>query len=139
MMPYRKPADGGLPGWQEELNAVHRTIHARVEHTLTRMKCWKILRDHRRAASKPADTVAEIAHPHNTALARRQNPVDPTKDQIPDSPSAANHRISHITGWIVTRSQAVRLPLLRDSRSSGKTTATAAVPTATTAPELDSP
>jgi hypothetical protein len=34
IMPYRKPADGSeLPEWQEELNAVHRSIRARVEHT----------------------------------------------------------------------------------------------------------
>lgn len=38
--------DSNPPGeWQEELNAVHRTIRARVEHTLARMKCWRTLPD----------------------------------------------------------------------------------------------
>jgi hypothetical protein len=68
-MPFRKPRDGGeLPEWKEEINAVHRTIRARVEHTLARMKCWKILRDYRRAASTLADVVSGIAHLHNIAL-----------------------------------------------------------------------
>jgi hypothetical protein len=34
-----------LPQWQEDLKAVHRHVRARVEHTLARMKEWKILRD----------------------------------------------------------------------------------------------
>jgi hypothetical protein len=69
IMPYRKPADGSeLPEWKEELNAVHRTVRARVEHTLARMKCWKILRDYRRAASTLADAVSGIAHLHNITL-----------------------------------------------------------------------
>jgi hypothetical protein len=32
------------------------------------MKCWKILRDHRRAASTPGDTASGIAHLHNIFL-----------------------------------------------------------------------
>jgi hypothetical protein len=68
-MPYRKPADGSeLPEWKEELNAIHREVRARVEHTLVRMKCWKILRGYRRAATTLDDAVAGIAHPHNIAL-----------------------------------------------------------------------
>ena len=46
IMPYRKPADGTLTDWQEDLNAIHRKVRARVEHALARMKCWKILRDY---------------------------------------------------------------------------------------------
>jgi hypothetical protein len=66
IMPYRKPRDGGdLPDWKEDLNAGHRKIRARVEHALTRMKCWKFLRDYRRAASTLNDTVSGIAHLHN--------------------------------------------------------------------------
>ncbi|MEV6903796.1 transposase family protein [Amycolatopsis sp. NPDC051372] len=70
IMPYRKPRDrSDLPGWQEDLNAGHRKIRARVEHALARMKCWKILRDYRRAASTLNDTVSGIAHLHNILLA----------------------------------------------------------------------
>ncbi|WP_142001588.1 transposase family protein [Amycolatopsis cihanbeyliensis] len=69
IMPYRKPGDGSdLPDWKEDLNAGHRTIRARVEHALARMKCWKILRDYRRAASTLNDTVSGIAHLHNIHL-----------------------------------------------------------------------
>jgi DDE superfamily endonuclease/Helix-turn-helix of DDE superfamily endonuclease len=70
IMPYRKPRDGSdLPNWKEDLNAGHRKIRARVEHALARMKCWKILRDYRRAASTLNDTVSAIAHLHNILLA----------------------------------------------------------------------
>jgi len=66
VMPFRKARDGTeLPGWQEDLNATHRKVRARVEHTLARMKCWKILRDYRRAASTLNDAVSGIAHLHN--------------------------------------------------------------------------
>ena len=69
IMPFRKPRDGSeLPEWKEELNSVHRTVRARVEHTLARMKCWKILWDYRRAASTLTDAVSGIAHLHNIAL-----------------------------------------------------------------------
>ena len=67
-MPFRKPRDDSdLPEWKEELNSVHRKVHARVEHTLARMKCWKIPRDYRRAASTLGDAVSGIAHLHNIA------------------------------------------------------------------------
>jgi hypothetical protein len=70
IMPFRKPRDGSdLPEWKEEWNAVHRTVRARVEHTLARMKCWKILRDYRRAAGTLGDAVSGSAHMHNIALA----------------------------------------------------------------------
>jgi hypothetical protein len=66
IMPFRKPRDGSdLPDWQEDLNATHRKIRARVEHTPARMKCWKILRDYRRAAHTLTDAVSGIAHLHN--------------------------------------------------------------------------
>jgi hypothetical protein len=69
IMPYRKPRDGSdLPDWKEDLNAGHRKVRARVEHALARMKCWKILRDYRRAASTLGDTVSGIAHLHNILL-----------------------------------------------------------------------
>ena len=46
VIPYRKPDDGSaLPQWKEDLNQVHRTVRAQLEHALTRLKTWKILRD----------------------------------------------------------------------------------------------
>ncbi|HKT05759.1 MAG TPA: transposase family protein, partial [Rugosimonospora sp.] len=63
VIPYRKAEGGGsLPQWQDDLNAVHRHVRARVEHTLARMKEFKILRDYRRAASTLTDTASGIAH-----------------------------------------------------------------------------
>jgi len=69
IIPYRKPDDGSaLPHWQEDLNAVHRSVRARVEHTLARMKEYKILRDYRRAAHTLTDTASGIAHLYNIIL-----------------------------------------------------------------------
>ena len=69
IMPYRKRSDGQpLSDWQDDLNATHRTIRARVEHGLAGMKCWKILRDYRRAAATLADTASGIAHLRNLTL-----------------------------------------------------------------------
>ena len=58
-----------LPQWKEDLNQVHRSVRARVEHTLARMKEWKILRDYRRAAHTLTDTASGIAHMYNLVLA----------------------------------------------------------------------
>ncbi|MFF0123370.1 transposase family protein [Micromonospora arida] len=69
MMPYRKPSDGNnLPDWKEALNVEHRTVRAGVEHALARMKCFKILRDYRRAARTLADATSGIANLHNIIL-----------------------------------------------------------------------
>ncbi len=69
IIPTAGPGDGTpLPAWQEDLNAVHRSVRARIEHTLARMKCWKILRDYRRKAHTLRDTAAGIAHLYNLAL-----------------------------------------------------------------------
>ncbi len=66
IMPYRKPRDGSpLPGWKQDLNAQHRTVRAQVEHALARMKCFKILRDYRRAAHTLGTTASGIANLHN--------------------------------------------------------------------------
>jgi hypothetical protein len=68
IIPYRQPRDGGeLPAWQEDLNATHRSVRARIEHTLAHMKVWKILRDYRRKAHTLYDTAAGVAYPHNLA------------------------------------------------------------------------
>jgi hypothetical protein len=69
IIPYRKPADGSpLPAWKERPNREHRMIRAWIEHTLARMKCWKILRDYRRAGHTLSHAVSEIAQLHNIAL-----------------------------------------------------------------------
>jgi hypothetical protein len=70
IIPYRKPADGSdLAQWKQDLNAEHRSVRARVEHALARMKEWKILRDYRRAAHTLTDTAAGIAHLYNIVIA----------------------------------------------------------------------
>jgi hypothetical protein len=49
IIPYRKPGKGKeLPGWKEDLNTVHKSIRARVEHALAHLKSWNILRNCRR-------------------------------------------------------------------------------------------
>ncbi|PPK71173.1 DDE superfamily endonuclease [Actinokineospora auranticolor] len=85
--PYRKPRDSGeLADWQEDLNTVHRSIRARAEHALARMKNWTILRDYRRAAHTLRDTASDIAHLHNLTLTG-----------WPRITRAANHKISYVT------------------------------------------
>jgi hypothetical protein len=69
VMPYRKPRDGTeLADWQEDLNATHRRVRARVEHALADMKTWKILRDYRRAAHTLAATASGIAFLRNLTI-----------------------------------------------------------------------
>ncbi|MEU1647638.1 transposase family protein [Micromonospora zamorensis] len=69
IIPYRKNRDGSpLPVWKQDLNAQHRTVRAQVEHTLARMKNWKILRDYRRAARTLTTAASGIANLHNIAL-----------------------------------------------------------------------
>ncbi|MFF7505349.1 transposase, partial [Streptomyces lavendulae] len=53
---------------QEEDNAEHRRVRARVEHTFARMKNWKILRDCRRRGDGLHHAVQAIATMHNLAL-----------------------------------------------------------------------
>ena len=70
IMPFRKPGgDATLLGWKTEVNIGHKRVRARVEHSLARLKCWKILRDYRRAASTLEHTTSAIANLHNIALA----------------------------------------------------------------------
>ncbi|GIJ81470.1 transposase family protein [Micromonospora phaseoli] len=69
IIPYRKNRDGSpLPAWKQDLNAQHRAVRAQVEHTLARMKNWKILRDYRRAARTLTAAASGIANLHNIAL-----------------------------------------------------------------------
>ncbi len=49
-------------------NKVHRKARARVEHALSRLKNWKILRDCRLKGSGVHQAILGIARLHNTAL-----------------------------------------------------------------------
>ena len=69
IMPLRKPGGNQqLPEWKTTMNTSHKRVRARVEHSLSRLKCWKILRDYRRAAATLQDTASGIANLHNIAL-----------------------------------------------------------------------
>jgi hypothetical protein len=80
-MPYCKPRDGSeLPGWQEDLNATHRNVRARVEHALAEMKTW-ILRDYRRP-----HTPSPTPRPASPISATSPSPADPPAiHAIPDN------------------------------------------------------
>ena len=70
LIPHRRqPGQAELPAWQEEHNASHRRVRARVEHVLARMKAWKILRDCRRRGAGVHLAALGIAHMHNLAWA----------------------------------------------------------------------
>ncbi|MFM9613014.1 transposase family protein [Streptomyces niveiscabiei] len=67
--PHRKrPRRALLPG-EEEDNAAHRKVRARVEHVIGRMKNYKILRDCRQRGDGLHHAVQAVAHMHNLALA----------------------------------------------------------------------
>ncbi|CAL9670964.1 IS5 family transposase IS112 [Streptomyces sp. enrichment culture] len=57
-----------LPG-EEEDNAAHRKVRARVEHVIGRMKNYKVLRDYRQRGDGLHHAVRAVAHMHNLALA----------------------------------------------------------------------
>lgn len=68
-VPHRKrPGRALLPG-EEDDNAKHRKVHARVEHVIGRMKNYKILRDYRQRGNGLHHAVQAVAHMHNLALA----------------------------------------------------------------------
>ncbi len=70
LIPHRRqPCQAKLPAWQEEHNASHRQVRARVEHVFARMKNWKILRDCRRRGNGVHTAALGIAHLHNLAWA----------------------------------------------------------------------
>jgi hypothetical protein len=67
--PHRKrPRRALLPG-EEADNAAHRTVRARVEHVIGRMKNSKILRDCRQHGDGLHHAVQAVAQMHNLALA----------------------------------------------------------------------
>ncbi|WUU02819.1 transposase family protein [Streptomyces pseudovenezuelae] len=68
VVPHRKrPGRALLPG-EEEDNAEHRKVRARVEHAFARMKHYKVLRDCRRRGNGLHHAVQAVAHMHNLAL-----------------------------------------------------------------------
>ena len=67
-IPHRKrPGRTLLPG-EEDDNAAHRKVRARVEHVIGRLKNYKILRDCRQHGDGLHHAVQAIAHMHNLAL-----------------------------------------------------------------------
>ncbi|XIE79455.1 transposase family protein [Streptomyces sp. SBR177] len=69
VVPHRKrPGRALLPG-EEEDNAEHRKVRARVEHAFARMKHYKILRDCRQRGHGLHHAVQAVAHMHNLAMA----------------------------------------------------------------------
>ncbi|MFF3420426.1 transposase [Streptomyces sp. NPDC002698] len=70
IVPHRKRAGRPLLRGQEEDNAEHRRVRARVEHTFARMKNWKILRDCRQKGDGLHHAVQAVATMHNLALTR---------------------------------------------------------------------
>ncbi|TXS51995.1 hypothetical protein EAO75_09275 [Streptomyces sp. uw30] len=54
---------------EEDDNAAHRKVRARVEHVIGRMKNYKILRDCRQRGDGLHHAVQAVAHMHNLALA----------------------------------------------------------------------
>jgi hypothetical protein len=69
IIPYRKPAKGiDLPVWKEDLNTVHKSIRARVEHALAHMKSWNILRNCRRKGQGVWYAIRGIAQMRNLVM-----------------------------------------------------------------------
>ena len=64
----KAPRAPPLPG-EEADNAEHRKVRARVEHTIARMKNYKILRDCRQRGDGLHHAVQAVAPMHNLALA----------------------------------------------------------------------
>jgi hypothetical protein len=69
IVPHRRRAGRPLLRGQEEDNAEHRRVRARVEHTFARMKTWKILRDCRQKGDGLHHAVQAVATMHNLARA----------------------------------------------------------------------
>lgn len=72
IVPHRRRAGRPLLRAQEEDNAEHRRVRARVEHTfarMKRMKDWKVLRDCRRQGDGLHRAVQAVATMHNLAMA----------------------------------------------------------------------
>ncbi|WP_181794251.1 transposase family protein [Streptomyces sp. WELS2] len=68
-VPHRKRPHHPLLPDEEEDNAAHRKVRARVEHVIGRMKNYKILHDCRQRGDGLHHAVQAVAHIHNLALA----------------------------------------------------------------------
>lgn len=69
LLPHRKRrGQMRLSPQQEAENTVHRRARARVEHALSRLKNWKILRDCRLKGNGVHQAMLGIARLHNLAL-----------------------------------------------------------------------
>ncbi|MGW7277464.1 transposase family protein [Streptomyces sp. NPDC054844] len=66
--PHRKHPGRPLLKGEEEDNAQHRMVRARVEHTLSPMKNYKILRDRRQRGDGLHHAVQAVTRMHNLAL-----------------------------------------------------------------------
>ncbi|MFE0824129.1 transposase family protein [Streptomyces sp. NPDC058847] len=69
IVPHRKRPGRPLLKGEEEDNLQHRKVRARVEHTFSRMKNYKILRDCRQRGDGLHHAVQAVARMHNLALA----------------------------------------------------------------------
>jgi hypothetical protein len=69
IVPRRKRPGRPLLKGEEEDNAEHRKVRARVEHVIGRLKNYKILRDCRQRGDGLRHAVQAIARMHNLALA----------------------------------------------------------------------
>jgi len=66
IIPYRTPTDGPpLPQWKEDLNTVHRSVHARVEHTLAHMKVGRSCATTAAPPNTLTETASGVAHLYN--------------------------------------------------------------------------
>jgi hypothetical protein len=68
-VPHRKRPGRALLKAEEDDNAEHRRVRARVEHVIGRLKNYKILRDCRQRGDGLHRAVQAVAHMHNLALA----------------------------------------------------------------------
>jgi hypothetical protein len=68
VIPHRRTKGKELSAWKEEHKCSHKRVRARVEHTLARMKGWKILRDCRLKGDGIHYAMLGIARLHNLAL-----------------------------------------------------------------------
>ncbi|MFF5538080.1 transposase family protein [Streptomyces cinerochromogenes] len=68
IVPHRKRPGRPLLKGEEEDNAAHRKVRARVEHVFSRMKNYKFLRDCRQRGDGLHHAVQAVARRHNPAL-----------------------------------------------------------------------
>ncbi|GAA2484086.1 hypothetical protein GCM10010276_22160 [Streptomyces longisporus] len=69
IVPHRKRSGRPLLKGEEEDNAAHRKVHARVEHVIGRMKNYKIVLDCRQHGDGLHHEVQAVARMHNFGFA----------------------------------------------------------------------